>query len=92
MSYFNWILFNFFGKVKYISIVNLIANKKIIPELIQKKMTPKNIMKKIFPYLDIKSNKRQTTLKNFNNVRKILGSRGVFDRIAKIIVHGKLTN
>ena len=92
MSYFNWILFNFFGKVKYISIVNLIADKKIIPELIQKKMTTKNIIKKILPYLDIKSNKRQITLKNFNNVRKILGSSGVFDRIAKIIIHGKLTN
>ncbi|MBE76383.1 MAG: lipid-A-disaccharide synthase [Candidatus Marinimicrobia bacterium] len=87
MSYFNWILFNFFGKVKYISIVNLIANKKIIPELIQNKMIPKNIMKKIYPYLDIKSNKRKTTLKNFNNLRKTLGSPGVFDRIAKIIIH-----
>ena len=92
MSYFNWVLFNFFGKVKYISIVNLIADKKIIPELIQSKMTQKNIMKKIFPYLDIKSNKRKTTLQNFNNLRKILGRPGVFDRIAKIIIHGQLNN
>ena len=92
MSYFNWFLFNFFGKVKYISIVNLIADKKIIPELIQNKMIPKNIIKKILPYLDIKSKQRQTTLKNFNNLRKVLGSTGVFDRIANIIVHGKLPN
>ena len=92
MSYFNWFLFNFFGKVKYISIVNLIADKKIIPELIQNKMTQKNIIKKILPYLDIKSNQRKTTLKNFNNLRKVLGGTGVFDRIANIIVHGKLPN
>jgi len=92
MSYVNWILFNFFGKVKYVSIVNLIADKKIIPELIQHKMTQKNITKKIYPYLDIKSNQRQTTLKNFNNLRKSLGTPGVFDRIAKIIIHGKLIN
>ena len=92
MSNFNWILFNIFGKVKYISIVNLIANKKIIPELIQNKMTPQNIMKKIFPYLDIKSNKRQTMLQNLNNLRKVLGSPGVFHRIAKIIYYGKSTN
>ena len=90
MSYFNWILFNVFGKVKYISIVNLIADKKIIPELIQNKMTKKNIIKKIFPYLDIKSKKRQAALQNFNNLRKILGRPGVFNRIAKIIVHGEL--
>ena len=51
MSYLNWVLFNLFGKVKYISIVNLIAKKKIIPELIQNKMTPENIIKKYCPIL-----------------------------------------
>ena len=92
MSYVNWILFKFFGKVKYISIVNLIANKKIIPELIQHRMTAENIINKIFPYLDITSNKRQTTIKKYKKLRKNLGSPGVFDRVANIIVHGKLTN
>ena len=86
MSYLNWILFNLFGKVKYISIVNLIAKKKIIPELIQHKMTSKNIIKKIFPYLDIKSEKRMKTIKQFDILRKNLGRRGVFDRIANFIL------
>ena len=91
MSYINWILFNFFGKVKYISIVNLIANKRIIPELIQHKMSPENLTKKIFPYLDITSKKRQATIKKYKKLRKNLGSPGVFDRVANIIVHGELT-
>ena len=91
MSNVNWILFKFFGKVKYISIVNLIANKKIIPELIQHKMTPENIINKIFPYLDITSKKRQATIKKYKKLRKYLGSPGVFDRVANIIVHGELT-
>jgi len=91
MSYINWMLFNFFGKVKYISIVNLIVNKKIIPELIQHQMTQKNIIKKISPYLDIKSNKRRKTLENFNNLRKTLGKPGVFDRIANFIIYGDST-
>ena len=86
MSYLNWILFNLFGKVEYISIVNLIAKKKIIPELIQHKMTSKNIIKKIFPYLDIKSEKRMKTIKQFDILRKNLGRRGVFDRIANFIL------
>ena len=86
MSYLNWILFNLFGKVKYISIVNLIAKKKIIPELIQHKMTSKNIIKKIFPYLDIKSEKRIKTINQFDILRKNLGRRGVFDRIANFIL------
>ena len=91
MSYINWMLFNFFGKVKYISIVNLIADKKIIPELIQHEMTQKNIIKKISYYLDIKSNKRRKTLENFNNLRKTLGKPGVFDRIANFIIYGDST-
>ena len=86
MSYLNWILFNLFGKVKYISIVNLIAKKKIIPELIQHKMTSKNIIKKIFPYLDIKSEKRIKTINQFDILRKNLGKQGVFDRIANFIL------
>ena len=86
MSYLNWVLFNLLGKVKYISIVNLIAKKKIIPELIQHKMTTKNIIKKIFPFLDIKSKKRMKTVKHFDALRKNLGQRGVFDRIANFIL------
>ena len=92
MSYINWILFNFFGKVKYISIVNLIANKRIIPEMIQHKMNPYNLTKKILPYLDIKSNKRKATIKKYKKLRNKLGSTGVFDRIANIIVNGELPN
>ena len=91
MSYINWMLFNFFGKVKYISIVNLIADKKIIPELIQHEMTQKNIIKKISYYLDIKSNKRQKTLESFDSLRKSLGKPGVFDRIANFIIYGDST-
>ena len=72
--------------MKYISIVNLIAKKKIIPELIQHKMTSKNITKKIFPYLDIKSKKRMETIKHFDKLRKNLGQQGVFDRIADFIL------
>ena len=91
MSYINWMLFNFFGKVKYISIVNLIADKKIIPELIQHEMTQKNIIKKISYYLDIKSNRRQKTLESFDSLRKSLGKPGVFDRIANFIIYGDST-
>ena len=51
-------------------------------------MKPKNLMKKILPYLDIKSSKRLDTLKNYTIIRKKLGSPGVFDRVANIIVNG----
>ena len=43
-SYINWMIFKIFGKVKFISIVNLISEEKIIPELIQSDMTSKKIL------------------------------------------------
>ena len=86
MSYLNWALFNLFSKVEHISIVNLIAKKKIIPELIQNKMTPKNIVKEILPFLDLKSKTRMESIKHFGKLRKNLGQQGVFDRIANFIL------
>jgi len=86
MSRLNWTLYNLFGKVEHISIVNLIAKKKIIPELIQNKMNPKNIVKEILPYLDSKSKTRMETIKHFDKLRKNLGQQGVFDRIADFIL------
>jgi lipid A disaccharide synthetase len=55
-------------------------------------MNPDNLTKKILPYLDIKSNKRKATIKKYKKLRKKLGSTGVFDRIANIIVNGELPN
>ena len=37
-------IFKIFGKVNFISIVNLISEKMIIPELIQSDMTSKKIL------------------------------------------------
>ena len=48
-SYINWMIFKIFGKVDFISIVNLISEEKIIPELIQSDMTSKKILP---PYLN----------------------------------------
>jgi hypothetical protein len=55
-------------------------------------MIPENLIKKILPYLDIKSSERLTTIKNYKMVRKKLGSPGVFDRAANIILNGTSPN
>ena len=61
-SYANWIIFKFLGKTDFISIVNLIAEKKILPELIQSEMNPTNLFNNINPYLDASSQKRKDTI------------------------------
>ena len=88
-SYINWIIFKIFGKVDFISIVNLIAGEKIIPELIQNEMTSKKILPPLIEYLSPSSKKRKETIEKYKNLRTKLGSPGVFDRAAKHIISEK---
>ena len=88
-SYANWIIFKIFGKVKFISIVNLIAEEKIIPEFIQNEMTPQKIIPPLLEYLELSSKKRKETIEKYKNIRTKLGSPGVFDRAAKHIISKK---
>jgi len=66
-------------KIPYISLVNLIANKKLVPEILQNDCTVENIQ----PVLEnlLKDSKQQKT--GFDLIRKQLGSAGVSDKIAQ---------
>ena len=88
-SYINWMIFKIFGKVDFISIVNLISEEKIIPELIQSDMTSKKILPPLLEYLSPSSKKRKETIEKYKKIRKKLGSPGVFDRAAKHIISEK---
>ena len=88
-SYINWMIFKIFGKVNFISIVNLISEEKIIPELIQSDMTSKKILPPLLEYLSPSSKKRKETIEKYKKIRTKLGSPGVFDRAAKHIISEK---
>ena len=88
-SYINWMIFKIFGKIDFISIVNLISEEKIIPELIQSDMTSKKILPPLLEYLSPSSKKRKETIEKYKKIRKKLGSPGVFDRAAKHIISEK---
>ena len=88
-SYINWIIFKIFGKIDFISIVNLIAEGKIIPELIQSEMTSKKILPLLLEYLSLSSRKRKVTIEKYKNIRTKLGPPGVFYRVAKHIMSKK---
>ena len=47
MSWLSWIITQLFIKTKYASIVNILANKKIINELLQHQFTHQNIINNI---------------------------------------------
>ncbi|MGY8780805.1 MAG: lipid-A-disaccharide synthase [Fidelibacterota bacterium] len=86
LSSISWIMVKYLTHIKYASMVNLIANKKIVPELLQDDMTSTNIVEAVLPLLDSKNIKRKKMLAGFDIVRKNLGLPGVYNRAATAIL------
>ncbi len=70
--------------VKFLSLTNLIASEKIIPELIQKDMHPQKIIKAIVPLLS-DTPERAKMITGYKTVINQLGESGVYKRTAKLI-------
>jgi len=72
------------SKVKYLSLINLIANRKIVHEFIQNDMSAKAMVKSIIPLLS-DTPERDKLLSNYSAVNNKLGKTGVYQRAAKLI-------
>jgi len=55
MNFINFLIIKMLVKIKYANIINIAANKEIIPELLQSKCNAKNIYKVVNEFLDIPS-------------------------------------
>jgi len=73
------------AKVKYLSLINLIAKRQIVPELLQEKMTPEALIKAIIPLLS-DTPERKKMIDGYKYIAKGLGNPGVYSRAAKLIV------
>ena len=71
--------------VTFISPPNLVANKQIVPELLQEQATPENITQAALELL-LNSQRRQQTLADYQQLRSCLGEVGVSDRAAQKIL------
>jgi len=69
--------------LNYISLVNLIANKLIVKELIQNDCSKKNLIKELNIILQKKERKK--IIDNYNKLENSLGGRGASGKTAKII-------
>lgn len=85
LSWISFILARVLAKVKYISLVNIIENKRIIPEFVQNFKINDIIEKSIKLLYDEKS--REQMKLDFRNVAKKLGNPGVSERVAKITLN-----
>ncbi|MFL2983813.1 MAG: lipid-A-disaccharide synthase [Candidatus Neomarinimicrobiota bacterium] len=83
----SWILAKLLVKIKFSSIVNIIAGKLIVQEFLQNKMKPKALSKEIINLLNVESKKHQNMINEFKKIKKLLGSPGVYNRIAELILN-----
>jgi lipid-A-disaccharide synthase len=72
-------------KVKYASLVNLVAGKKVVPELLQLKATPENIYREMLPLL-LNKEIRETMQMELARVCDQLGEPGASRRTAKLVI------
>ena len=72
-------------KIKNVSLVNIVAGKKIVEELIQQNATPSRIVKEIQSLLDSPA-KTQSMRQELSALRAKLGNPGASQRAAKVVV------
>ncbi|WP_443944436.1 lipid-A-disaccharide synthase [Pedobacter sp. AW1-32] len=71
-------------KIKFISLVNLIVDQKIVTELIQEDCNTERIFAELKEIVAGKG--REKMLNNYSNLFKLMGKPGASDKAAKIIV------
>lgn len=85
LSDFSFSFIRSISKVPFASIVNVIAEREIIPEFLQNRMTPENLTRALLPLLD-QTRERKSMLLGFEEVRRTLGMPGVYERAAEAIL------
>lgn len=73
-----------FLKVPFISLVNLIANREVVPELVANDMTTDNIKKELGKILK-ETPERQKILQEYDRIIQILGPAGASEKTAHAI-------
>ena len=82
---YSWLKKHFL-KVKYISLVNLVADREVVRELVAADMTLQNVVAELASLLPAESKKRTAMLGEYSRMMEILGKPGASHRAAEKIV------
>ena len=82
---YSWLKKHFL-KVKYVSLVNLVADSEVVRELVAADMTLQNVKDELGALLPSDSEKRTAMLKEYSRMMEILGKPGASQRTAEKIV------
>ncbi len=72
------------AKTPYIGIVNILAQRLIVPELLQNDFTAQRVAQELLPLLKDSSHKQQM-IENLSSIRSQLGTPGAYQRAAQSI-------
>jgi len=84
LAYFNYFIIRMLAKVKYITLVNILADKAVVPEFIQLDAKPEKIAAAVIEQL--KPENYMPKVNELLEFRKMLGQNGVSKRVAEIIL------
>ena len=85
MAAVTYLLGRLLVKIPYISLPNIIAGRKVVPELLQYAVTADNIANETIPIL-LDSQLYKTMLKDLAEVKQKLGNVGAVERVAREIL------
>lgn len=85
MNLLNYLFYRPQIKVPYIGMVNIVANKLIVPEFIQFQATPKKIADQVLKILNNPS-EMERMKKDLAQIKSLLGEKGASSRAARIVV------
>jgi lipid-A-disaccharide synthase len=71
--------------VPYIGLVNIVAGRKVVPELVQHEMTPENLVREVAPLLDDPS-RANAMRRELGVIKSKLGGPGASDKVALGII------
>ncbi|MDF7801028.1 lipid-A-disaccharide synthase [Pontiellaceae bacterium B1224] len=72
-------------KIKHIGLVNIIARRTVCPELIQNDASPERMAAEVGKLM-VSSPEKETMLKGYAELRKLLGSRAAAQHVARILM------
>ncbi len=85
LSNLSYLIVKALARVKYASIVNILAGKEIIPELLQSKFSKNNIVERTLFLLNSEK-EREKIKKEFEKIKDTLGDEGAISRSAQAII------